>query len=330
MSEEAQIAFEQLVAAYQSKATERLSQQGSGARTVRKWSHYAAVGTAAFAGATAAEAQIFHFVPTSPISVDVNNNEAIAFDVDGDDQFDLQVGAARYNLGTEFLPNFQNFVTLRGYGGAIVPSAYPLNTTTLGGFYSYFVRRYSPGETISPFNANAASYIRTSQQDFTYMFHGLWGRNDTGYAAFALNFGQPSAQAGWVKVRTRRLGNRLDKLEVLEWAFETTPNIPIRAGATPSTEPVTGDYNGNGTVGPEDYQEWKNQFGQAANPAGSGADGNEDGAVRADDYTIWRDNLPPAAAGQHSEEVIPEPNTVTLSVLALGAAGVAALRRHSR
>jgi hypothetical protein len=49
----------------------------------------------------------------------------------------------------------------------------------------------------------------------------------------------------------------------------------------------TGDYDGNGTVGTEDYNLWRASFG-TMNPA---ADGNGSGIVDAADYVLWRENL---------------------------------------
>jgi hypothetical protein len=65
-----------------------------------------------------------------------------------------------------------------------------------------------------------------------------------------------------------------------------------------------GDYNKNGSVGPEDYDVWKSNFGTNS----ADADGNGDGVVDAGDYTIWRDNFG-AGSGRSSLSAVPEPAT---------------------
>jgi hypothetical protein len=57
-----------------------------------------------------------------------------------------------------------------------------------------------------------------------------------------------------------------------------------------TTVVLPGDYNGSGTVTPDDYNVWRSNFG-ATVAAYSGADGNGDGVVDAADYSVWRDNL---------------------------------------
>jgi hypothetical protein len=69
-----------------------------------------------------------------------------------------------------------------------------------------------------------------------------------------------------------------------------------------------GDYDGNGSVGPEDYDIWKANFGTSF----AAADGNGNGVVDAADYTVWRDNLGGGSGGIAS---VPEPSTALLGVM---------------
>jgi hypothetical protein len=74
---------------------------------------------------------------------------------------------------------------------------------------------------------------------------------------------------------------------------------------------ATGDYDGNGSVGPEDYGVWKSNFG--ANFAA--ADGNGDGTVNAADYTVWRNRLGQSVgsgSAATSPSPVPEPATWVL------------------
>jgi len=82
--------------------------------------------------------------------------------------------------------------------------------------------------------------------------------------------------------------------------------------AVPSLVP--GDYDGNGTVGPEDYNFWRENFGDPI-AAGTGADGNRNGVVDAADYVVWRQNVT-AGVGSGSLASVPEPSGLIL--LAIG------------
>jgi Subtilase family len=68
-----------------------------------------------------------------------------------------------------------------------------------------------------------------------------------------------------------------------------------------------GDFDGNGTVGPEDYALWKTNFGTSS----AQADGNGDGIVDAADYTVWRDHLG-EMLGSGSLASVPEPSAICL------------------
>jgi hypothetical protein len=82
--------------------------------------------------------------------------------------------------------------------------------------------------------------------------------------------------------------------------------------AIPPTPTEQGDYSGNGTVGPEDYDIWKANFGTSF----AAADGNGNGIVDAADYTVWRDHLGQSAgAGSFAAVAVPEPNSLMLLVL---------------
>jgi hypothetical protein len=74
---------------------------------------------------------------------------------------------------------------------------------------------------------------------------------------------------------------------------------------------LAGDYNHNGTVGPEDYGAWKTSFGSTTMLA---ADGNGNHVVDAADYTVWRDHLGVtifgAGSGANVSGTVPEPATL--------------------
>lgn len=56
------------------------------------------------------------------------------------------------------------------------------------------------------------------------------------------------------------------------------------------TQPLAGDYNGDGQVNGRDFLAWQRSFGSTATPAGSGADGDSSGTIDAGDLAAWQDN----------------------------------------
>jgi cytochrome c peroxidase len=93
---------------------------------------------------------------------------------------------------------------------------------------------------------------------------------------------------------------------------------------------LPGDYNGDGVVGPDDYNVWKNNLNDTTSLA---ADGNGDGIVNGADYAIWRDNFGATWTGLQFgsgglSQTIPEPGSIVLMLI--GAAGIAMLRVRAR
>lgn len=86
-----------------------------------------------------------------------------------------------------------------------------------------------------------------------------------------------------------------------------------------------GDYNGNGSVGPEDYLSWQTSFGQSVAAPGDGADGNSDGVVGAADYVFWRKLPGSGGSGSSANDshtrtdatVVPEPTSAALASILL-------------
>jgi hypothetical protein len=114
--------------------------------------------------------------------------------------------------------------------------------------------------------------------------------------------------------------------------FEDLLHIPYENAASPEhaglvllatfeiDEPVSGDYDGDGVVGAEDYVIWKTLYGRTVDVPGSEADGNNDGFIDLADYTVWRDNLgtggPPAPMAALPHAPVPEAPTGLMASLA--------------
>lgn len=61
--------------------------------------------------------------------------------------------------------------------------------------------------------------------------------------------------------------------------------------------PMAGDYNHDGVVDGNDFLVWQRNFGSAASPAGSGADGDGDGVIGSGDLDQWKASFGEPSAG---------------------------------
>jgi hypothetical protein len=292
------------------------------------WKRFAAATGATLAGVATADGAVVHFMPQTPIRVEMQLAYPYVdfqnIDIDDNGVDDMFIGA---------VSSFYSFLNGYRYNG----SAQGLDGQMVFLGAEGLIRKLA-NDTVIPAVAptSTGAIIRTSAtSSYSYGIArelGEWGRDDTGLAGFVLGTGG-SRRAGWIQFRTESFENlrginRMGTLDVLQWAYESVPGVSIKAGQTTGVA-VPGDYDGNGTVGPEDYTLWKTTFGNTV-ASGAGADGNKNTKIDAADYTVWRNNFDSGSGSLLAETAVPEPSTVTLGVLALGAAGVAALRRRAK
>lgn len=115
----------------------------------------------------------------------------------------------------------------------------------------------------------------------------------------------------------------------LFWNVMYGPNSVILAVApTNSLTFIPGDFDLNGTVDSSDYTIWRDRLGMAS----SIGDANFDGQVTVADYSIWRSNFGASLTGSGSGAFaigVPEPGTITLSIVMMVAGAASKRRRHS-
>jgi hypothetical protein len=121
--------------------------------------------------------------------------------------------------------------------------------------------------------------IGETLQDFTYQDNAPWPTSPDG-GGRSLEIIDP-------------LG---DPTDPANWRASAAPGGSPGTGSLPS---IAGDYDGNGHVEPNDYENWKSTFGSTTT-AGTGADGNRNGSIDAADYVIWRKNFVASPASGNS------------------------------
>jgi hypothetical protein len=150
--------------------------------------------------------------------------------------------------------------------------------------------------------------------------NGANQQNDTTWRQFAIENAIAPANAASVRIAVAAQNMFNSLLNPQSAFFDDFSLIQT------STAAVAGDYNNNGTVGPEDYTLWASKLGQAVATAGLSNlnPAKADTVIDASDYTYWRDRTGgPAAAA-----AVPEPMTLCLALLATIAA--VSVRRGGR
>ena len=119
-------------------------------------------------------------------------------------------------------------------------------------------------------------------------------------------------------------GGTLDTVlgQITSWPTENIAAIPVS---------VWGDYDLNGIVDGQDYNIWRQQFGNTVR-WGTSADGNGDGVVNSADFVVWRKNigrtLPSAAATLGPPYPVPEPTAVVYLAVCLSLSQTIRQRRR--
>ncbi len=98
----------------------------------------------------------------------------------------------------------------------------------------------------------------------------------------------------------------------------------LQVGTTPPL--FAGDYNDDGVVDAADYVVWRNALGQ---PAGTLPNDNTNTAIGEEQYLVWKSNYGNVATGSATMSAIPEPSTVALAVVMLGAVMARRIGRRS-
>ena len=292
------------------------------------WKRFAAAAGVSLAAVHSVEAGVQHSHPSDPLEVSLPAQNGLTntlnFDLNDDNQTDFHF---RMKLSAYATYSSSSALQLVGREGVAVGMS---NNGVIG--TNEVAVKLAPELRISEDSPQTnRGIIRlsafSSSNGTTYLYgeQGSWLAADTGYLGVKFNIPGSGDHFGWVLVATEANdGVGLTGLKISEWAYQDVPGVVIDAGDRGNIA-VPGDYDGNGEVELEDYLVWKTSFGTEVYP-GEGADGNADGTVNAADYTRWKDSMGATSA---MSRAIPEPAAATLGGLALGAAGVMALRRRT-
>lgn len=235
--------FENRLVAYRQRQSPPAGARPSGKKS---WAGYAAATGAAVAGAHSAEATIVHVTPPNPIGITINTSNtstvgSAALDIDGNNVNDLDLSLARIVSTTSSSTGGVVYNTFSDVNGA-------LGFPAIGGAGQWAVQSTSsirllqPGDLVSSGQAfidsggfrvlgestvtSAGGY--TGGGPFSY---GQFPTDGTALAGFRFQQGS-NTHYGWIRLRLESgPGGRIQTLEALEWAFESTPDGAIEAGA---------------------------------------------------------------------------------------------------
>lgn len=266
----------------------------------------AAAGTAVFAADNTCLGAVSYSGPVN----EVRKNGIFSFDMDGDGTDDFRIrGQFREFIPTSTLTtsSFLSAFTIRGLNGASVAVTHP----TFG-----VVSQLASSDNVSSGRIFKDEDVLISVSGYpagggTSSFGSFLG---DGFAGAKLRINGQD-HFGWIHldIDMTEPGDLDGTLTLIDWAYETTPNTPIRAGDTGTTLP--GDFNGDGEVDGDDFLQWQR--------------GETDPPLDSDDLQDWRSNYgtPPATV-----RAVPEPSTaglLGLSLLAAGATGIRNWRQQS-
>jgi hypothetical protein len=195
---------------------------------------YATTALAALAVAHPASAAIVYSGPQN-LSVPFNGNRTINLDGDANNDFNFSAKTHVYlisNSGTT-VTAYRWALSASGLNGEFIsyakknvmnlPSGYSIKNTLLGK-YDYWTHTKQVVEGSGEFSGNFGSF-NTTPGYMGIRFHA----NCTG---------SDNWNYGWISIIAQGSGGKPVTLQIVDWAYETNCNTPIKAGAIPPPEPV--------------------------------------------------------------------------------------------
>ncbi len=191
---------------------------------------------------------------------------------------------------TRFAPDHVHFAWAGTYPDTVIrywcSQNFPVEYTIPYGFM--------PGDTIGPSTEFFSGISAASAPLFTVP--GVCGNSAAGdldYIGDSTTIGiaidEPDGRHyGWITLRYIGDSNEIPlshtvKYQVLQYAYETDPDVPVTIPGTP----CPADTNGDGALTPADFTAWVAAF----NANAPECDQNDDGACTPADFTAWVANF---------------------------------------